>query len=70
MDNRNIIYDLQVLFSLVGNNIIYWNKILDKVNNSENNSQFINYIKNLLINQPNNELTLYSFQVHHIIKRI
>ena len=53
MDNRNIIYDLQVLFSVDGNNIIYWNKILDKVNNSEDNSQFINYIKNLLINQPN-----------------
>ena len=67
MDNRNIIYDLQVLFSVDGNNIIYWNKILDKVNNSEDNSQFINYIKNLLINQPNNELILYSFQVHHII---
>jgi hypothetical protein len=45
MDNRNIIYDLQVLFSVDGNNIIYWNKILDNVNNSEDNSQFINYIK-------------------------
>ena len=45
MDNRNIKYDLQVLFSVDGNNIIYWNKILDKVNNSEDNSQFINYIK-------------------------
>ena len=67
MDNRNIKYDLQVLFSDDGNNIIYWNKILDNVNNSEDNSQFINYIKNLLINQPNNELTLdiLDFIIHH-----
>ena len=57
-NNTNIIYDLQDLYSVGGNKIFYWNKLLDKLNSSEDNSQFVNYIKYILLNQPNNGLTL------------
>ena len=58
MINTNVLYDLQVLYSVDGNGKKFWNKIINKINNSHDNTQIINYLKNLLINQPNNELTL------------
>ena len=66
-NNTNIIYDLQDLYSVGGNKIFYWNKLLDKLNSSEDNSQFVNYIKYILLNQPNNGLTLdiLDFIIHH-----
>ena len=58
MINSNVLYDLQVLYSVNGNGKKIWNKIINKLNNLKDNSQIINYLKNLIINQPNNELTL------------
>ncbi len=58
MINTNVLYDLQVLYSVDGNGKKLWNKIINKINNSNDNTQIINYLTNLIIKQPNNELTL------------
>ena len=58
MISSNVLYDLQVLYSVDGNGKKLWNKIINKINNSNDNTQIINYLTNLIIKQPNNELTL------------